>query len=259
MYLDISDGDWTSYEEYFHEFKWDGSAEYSFPGYEIRFIEAACRTEYDVHFSEMVAVFWYFHEARKVLQQELLKMEKARDDRKWKLIRALAEADIKEEIPWDLKIMWADHNGERSNMKEYFRGLFTAINPLLAASELWRIGLRRGAVLDERIGEIPMEGWRICVDRFCEKADTAHIEEMAGILDEVYMGMPDERYAYFKSCADVKLVQVAKEVAKTSEISRQEEMASIIATLEGKVKELIAAGMINEAEQVMEQIRRYAP
>ena len=201
----------------------------------------------------------------------------------------MAEADDTEHIPWDVRILWAERlsrmNGYNSivtdldslknsgntfdytkeAMRGYFRNMFASSNPLLVSPEIWRIGLNRGATLDERIHEIPLERWVSCVDSFADKVDGGFMKQIADIIDDVFLGMDDERYGYFmlKTMEPLKEYEQKKQIEEerrhlTQQEAIKAEMRQIIEKLEEKVEYLIFAGLNDEAEKVMKEIQKYS-
>ena len=319
MRIDIENGTWDSFEQYFDIISWDGSAHYEEKNYAMDLIWAATSGDYDDHISGMVSTFWQYPRTLGVVQNALLAWDpvighndvaaaKAREEfqrsaerdyaeniipdkktkkkvgksavgeihqesskqienRYWNIVRALAESDMEKGIPLDLLIIWDDHNGARGNMPSYFQRLFANTNPLLMDPLLWRIGIRRGAVLDERIREIAYATWQRYVIAFISESTQAEIMAMQHIMDDIYMGMPDDYYAFFRQQTDTVLAMARKAAEEAAErehqeqvtTAAQEEMKQIIGKLQSKVEELISAGMMDEAETVMKEIEKYAP
>lgn len=310
IYLGITMGDWSAFDRYFDSIKWGGNGGYDTAQYERNIFYAIFQKGYDEHLVHLVSVFWLQVNTRKMLQEVLQEgMEhgaaKSGDKAYWGLVHAIAEADIPQNTPWDVKVLWADYAAEKNGIRgalpmdmgtpqsgddrksakttnsggndqiskafgrdvlqEYFRRLFEIINPLLIDPKLWEIGLRRGAMLDERIKEIPMERWQACVEGFARDVDAEFALKMAGLLEEVYMGLPDEHYQYFLARTADMLAEAEETKRQTDEArkqqearaSAQKEMKEIIDALQGKVDELVSAGMIEEADEVLKEIQKY--
>ena len=236
---------------------------------------------YDFRLSTIIQVFWRFEPIRRAAQELILELDQGAEasapadpDTKisagltddgqedaaavyWNLVRAVAETDGLHPDPLDIRIIWDDHEGIREQMPDYFRRLFVAVNPLQVDPLLWRIGLRRGAVLDERIAEIPMERWQACVEEYVHQTSLEHIRRMAEIMDDVYLGMADERYEYFRMRTDGALRQADEKQKYGIQESARTEMKQIIDSLQKKVDELVSAGMIEEADSLLMEIQKY--
>ena len=248
---DIELGRWDSFEEYFDRLKFDGSAEYPAGLYEQRLLESMGKTDYNPRFAEMISVFWREGVSRKIVQERLLALTSEKGDPYWNLVRAIVEADTSASAkPLDIRIIWDDHEGIRENMPGYFRQLFSLTNPFFVDPMLWEIGLRRGAVLDERIAEVPAGKWNGWVDEYVAEAGDEQIRRMREIMDDIYIGTDDERHAYFR-------VKSQEKLAAQSRREAQDEMRQIIYTLQKKVDDLVSAGMIEEADKVLQEIQKY--
>ena len=222
---------------------------------------AALRNEYHAQMAHMAAAMWQNDTLREQLKKTLVTLEGTSPDEYWRLVRAIAEADIEKGQPLDIRIVWDHHENRRNTMPAHYRDLFRSVNPLMLSEKLWRIGLRGGAVLDERIREIPYDRWQRYVTEFVSNSHAIVIRQMADILDEVYMGMPDEYYSFYRQQA-VRALAVAEDAKKQSEIKQQNnaaqsEMKQLIDKLQQKVEELISAGMMDEAETVMKEIGKF--
>ena len=236
--------------------------------------------------SDMVSVYWSGNASQNVVQEFLLGLDKERtqeidsndeeirsaqaaESKYWFLVRAVAEMDVKKGIPLDLIIIWDDHKGLRENMPSYFSRVFSNMNPLLLDEKLWRIGIRRGAALDDRIREIPMDTWQRYVIEFISENTPAGIRSMSKIMDEVYFGTKDPWYDYFfKQSNQVLLMaeqftiqrkaeQRANEKQKELQMEISSEMNDIIAKLENKVDDLVGQGLLEEADMVLKEIQKY--
>ena len=239
------------------------------------YLDAVVQTDLDNEetFGEMVRVLWSDDDSREEVQGRLLEWRTTEEKKAayWWLVRALANADELTPDPIDVRIIWDDHEGRREQMPSVFRKLFAAVNPLLIDPMLWEIGMRRGAALDERIAELPMEHWQAYVDEFSKESGENLLLQMQDVLADVYVGMGDERYAYFQvktnealqEFRDAAIRKEAEErVAEKREKQQREnadEMKQLIAALEKKVDDLVAAGMIDEADKVLREIQKYAP
>ena len=263
--MDIEEGSWESFDKYYQDIDWADPASDSGGMYVIALINAAAAKTYDRHFSELVKALWAADASRTIVQQLLVSAKDIGGVMYWNLVHAIAEAGDISPNPVDIKIIWADHQGRRDKMPEYFDLIFASANPLMIDPMLWRIGLRRGAVLDEKIGRMPMERWQACVNECVDTAVVEHVKQMSEIMDDLYVGMPDERYGYWQFRASEK-VQKAKEQEQAAEEERkraeqqaaaQTEMKQIIAALEKKVDELVAGGMIEEADKLLQEIQKY--
>ena len=262
--LDLLDGRWDSFDEYFDWFQWDGSAEYPIEECERAIVDAASKVEYDERFSKLAGVLWSNLNSRNILQKDLYERTETNDETRWNIIRAVLEADTIEKKPLDLKIVWDDHVGLREYMPIYYNKLFTATNPLLLDELLWRIGMRRGASLDKRIGEIPIEQWEQYVVEFISSSNLSKIDHMAKILEDVYLGSVDKHYAFFMKQIDTihKMTmrsrqQESDETRNQEKLANQTEMKQIIETLESKVDDLVGAGKLDEANMVLQEIEKY--
>ncbi len=261
---DLSVGSWSAFDEYFDQMKWDGSAEYPVAEAAADFLRLLIDWDDVPKLAHMAGTFWNAGGMlRQLISQKILDLEKANDDRRWRLIEAVLASDLIENKPVDLVIVWDDHEGHRENMPAHFRQLFVMANPLVLDAKLWEIGLRRGAVLDERIAEIPFERWKICVDECMKDMNIEHIRKMSELMDEAYLGSVDEHYQYYKvkakerSFHELEIEKEANELRQKAKI--QTEMKHLIEAMQEKVEELIAAGMMDEAEEVMREIAKYTP
>lgn len=228
----------------------------------------------------------------------------AGDPAYWNLVRAVAEADTGKDAAWDVRILWTDHAAEvngirgllpqegdtggktagnanpsddgngkaavpvagRNTFQGYFSSLFMVMNPLLVSPEIWKIGLRRGALLDGRIREIPFDRWKGCVEGFVQTVtDPQFALDMAAVLEDVYLGLPDEHYHYFMARTEDMLAEAETRLRQRAEAQQQKEtrdaaqkeMRQIIDALQKKVEELVSAGMIEEADKVLQEIQKY--
>ena len=77
-------------------------------------------------------------------------------------------------------------------------------------------------------------------------------------MDEVYLGMSDDHYIYFRRRANERL-EAENEMLRKQEAdaAAKVEMKSIIQSLEKKVDDLVGAGMLDEANMVLEEIQKY--
>ena len=219
--------------------------------------------------SQNIEWLWSQDSLRGFVQNRLLQLEQndAEDDSStyWKLVHAIITSDTKGHLPLDLMIIWDDHEGLRNDMPAYFNRLFLSTNPLMLDTRFWEIGLRRGAVLDERIKEIPLAKWKEYVIEFISNSNYPTIMKMAGILDEIYLGMPDEYYTFYRTQAaaieqlkaenDNKLAEEKKR--QQNEQAAKTEMAQIIAALEKNVDDLVGQGLLEEADMVLQEIQKY--
>ena len=90
---------------------------------------------------------------------------------------------------------------------------------------------------------------------------------MYQLMDEIYLGMPDEHYAFFRAQVDAikQLIEendrkLAEEQKKhQAENAVKNEMRDILSALEKKVDTLVSAGMIEEADMVLKEIQKYTP
>ncbi|MBR1633871.1 MAG: glycosyltransferase [Lachnospiraceae bacterium] len=259
VYLGIRDGEWDGYDAFFSRLPWDEMKTYGLDRYELDILRDASAADYDERFAEIIGTFWKLPEARKVVKQEFVRMEAEGDENRWHIVQALDAASLTSAKPLDLLIMWEDHEERREKMPEYFTQLFRSANPFLVDPRLWKIGLRRGAVLDERIREIPFPRWCSLVDDFVGHADREALSEMVSLLDDIYMGFADERYDYFRVQAAQKLQEMDRQEEQKEQQLIQDEMQKLIDGLGRKVEELIAAGMTDEAEKVLAEIRKFSP
>ena len=260
---EISDGKWEAFEKYFDCLPWDSRVSYDKNGFARRLLEAACSIEFDPHFAHLARILWEMPDTQKIYQDYLRELTDAGDEKRFSLIRAVIESGAKGGKPLDLLIAWDDHKGNREHMPTYFSQLFQITNPLNLEILLWKIGLRRGALLDKCIAEVPLARWSEMIDDFLSNMTDEHICKIADIMDEVYLGMPDNHYNMFLAKTNVRIREIhGKEELKFQEIQKQEakeKMRHLIDEMQKKVEELIAAGMLDEAEQVMKEIRKYAP
>lgn len=262
IYLELNDGEWEAFDKYFSGLRWGAGVPYAWREFEREILSAACKADYDPRFAEMAGTLWNIPDAQKVLQDYLREITEAGDEDRFKLIRAILESDAPGGKPLDLVIAWEDHEGRRENMVSNYRQLFAMANPLTLDPLLWEIGLRRGAVLDERIREIPFDRWRTCVDECVRDMSIEHIRRMADLVDEAYLGSGDEYCRYFWVKAGERMDGVEEEMRAAAEAQQieeqkqaaQAEMKQLIGQLETKVEELIAAGLMDEAERVMGEI-----
>ena len=215
--------------------------------------------------SQMAGAFWEHSEARKSVQDFLMAWDSDTENEKkyWLLVRAVVKAEIKSGIPLDLYIIWDDHLGKRENMPSYFRRLFANTNPLLLDMKIWQIGMRRGAVLEERIREIPFGQWQKYVIDFISGSTIPTIKQMNETMIYIYMGFLDEYYAFYLQHTNQVLAMatdaVRQEEANRKNAAEADEMQILIDRLQQKVEELISAGMMDEAEMVMKEIEKYVP
>ena len=154
------------------------------------YLDAVVQTDLDNEetFGEMVRVLWSDDDSREEVQGRLLEWRTTEEKKAayWWLVRALANADELTPDPIDVRIIWDDHEGRREQMPSVFRKLFAAVNPLLIDPMLWEIGMRRGAALDERIAELPMEHWQAYVDEFSKESGENLLLQMQDVLADVY-------------------------------------------------------------------------
>ena len=287
--IDLNEGNWDAFDRYFDEVEW-GSMQFDPGRYVKKFLLLSFGQNYDDRLARMVCVFWKTDALRRIVQtflrdgasQGAMELGNAGY---WNLMRAVAEADVDEHIPWDVKIFWEDHKlsvyrrqeqagsdglgnsivkDTRNRIRDLYTKMYEHNNPLILDPRLWKIGMRDGAVLDERIREIPFEQWQVCVDRFTEKVDVGFAKEMWDIMEDVYLGAEDEWCGYFRLKTAEKILAGENELRKKKEQESRErqsavetEMREIIEKLEKKVEELIAAGMMDEAEKVMKEIQKY--
>ncbi len=143
-------------------------------------------------------------------------------------------------------------------MPAYYKKFFTLTNPLVMDTLFLEIGLRRGAVLDQRIAEIPTAKWETYVNDCIEELSSDHLKRLSEIMDEVYLGMSDDHYIYFRRRANERL-EAENEMLRKQEAdaAAKVEMKSIIQSLEKKVDDLVGAGMLDEANMVLEEIQKY--
>ena len=188
---------------YFLTATWDGPVYGLMADAYMRLEAARTDSGRDGRFAERAREFWRREPERGMLQEFLLAWQTEKEETAnaayWRLTEALATADGLSPEPLDIKIVWDDHEGVRGHMPDYFRRLFAATNPLMVDPLLWRIGMRRGAVLDDRIRELPAGRWRAYVDECARTAASAHMRQMLSVMDDVYLGLGDERYGYFQS------------------------------------------------------------
>ena len=299
--MDIEDGNWESFERYFKDYVWDGTEKYNEVDFEASYNKqmAAMVADFWKYPNTQTVIqtallAWdptignndasaakaraEMSTNRDVLGASVTdtKLSGQNDEKKPKdeyesfdviemryenLIHAIIDADIKKGIPLDLYIIWDDMNDTSKNMVSYFRRLYQNTNPLLLDNKLWEIGTRRGAVLDDRIREIPFSTWQNYVIQFISDSTIADLNRMTYTLDQVYMGFPDEYYMFYRQQVD-KVLSMAEEAKRMSEIEQkngavQSEMQQILDKLQAKVEELISAGMLDEAEKVMAEIKKY--
>ena len=264
MYVDLelADGNWEAIDAYFSLIRWEDGLPYDWRMLERQLLSEACALAYDPRFAVMVKTFWEKPGTQNALQNYLRELTNAGSES-----RFILESDAQGGKPLDLMIAWEDHEGRRENMVTHYRQLFSIANPLTLDPMLWEVGLRRGAVLDERIAEIPPDRWKACVDECMRDMTGDHIHRMAELMDEVYLGMPDEYCRYFQMKMNERLrteeaaEQAALEREKQEQVTTatQAEMQQIIDALQQKVVDLIDAGLTDEAEKVLEEIKKYSP
>ena len=85
---------------------------------------------------------------------------------------------------------------------------------------------------------------------------------MISVMDEIYVGMGDDYYAYFIARAEQRLnelenARLAEENKKEQLAKNREEMKHIIESLEKKVDDLVSAEMLDEADIVLQKIQKY--
>ena len=292
--IGIQEGEWDPFDKYFDTISWAGSDGHKTDQYEHNIFYMVFRDGYSKHLCHLVNIFWNYDSTRKLLQKTVSDgmiqgAAKAGDPLYWGLIQAIAEVDSQDHIPWDIKILWANRAAERfdkggdeskekyqdfdprsstyrKRMQSYFSNLFDITNPLLIDPEIWRIGLKRGALLDSRIAEIPMDRWQALVGNFVQEVDPVFASQIGDILEEVYLGLPDDHYNYFMMAASdlLREGEAAKireeEARKKREVQQaaRAEMKMIIEKLEYKVDELVAGGMIDEADRVLQEIQKFS-
>ena len=182
MYIEAKDGRWDAVDRYFDKAEWSDGLLYDFRGYEDKLLEVIETTEYDEHHARMLETFWKEGEARGVVQEHLGRLRGTDEDKYWKLVRAMMEAELPEPVPYDLKILWADRNGEDADFTELYRGMFGAINPLLLDPSLWKLANEKDVPLGELIAEVPFPKWRRYADYFAENAPS---ETLQAVYDEI--------------------------------------------------------------------------
>ena len=243
--IDLNEGKWDAFDRYFDAVEW-GSMQFDPGRYVKKFLLLSFGQNYDERLVRMVCVFWKTDALRRIVQtflrdgasQGAMELGNAGY---WNLMRAVAEAEVDEHIPWDVKIFWEDHelsvyrrqgrevteslgNTVIEDARERIKCLYTKMyehnNPLILDPRLWEIGMRDGAVLDERIREIPFEQWQVCVDRFVDRVDAGFAKTMWDIMEEVYLGTTDDRYDYFK-------VKTAEKLYRAEQEKQAEEKAAI--------------------------------
>lgn len=169
MYIEMQEGKFDAFDKYFDKAKWTEDSEYDFRGYEDKFLEVLEESEYDPRFSHMVETFWKDPTARGMVQDHLQKLSGKGGEKYWRLVRALMEADLCEPIPWDLKILWADHNNDESaDFHDMYEKLFSKINPLMLGDKIWELAKKRQIDIAGLIEALPFGGWRKGVEFFGE-------------------------------------------------------------------------------------------
>ena len=267
--IDITNGDWTNVSNSMQQVEWENTA-YPIEKYVRKLLKTAAAVGYNDHFSDMISILWSYDKARESIQELLIEMDDKglsipEQSHYWNLLHAIYDADISKGLPLDLIIIWEDHEGMCDNMSAYFSRLFAAMNPLFLDPKLWRIGLRRGGQLYDQIRAIPIVQWEKYVIEFISGNLPANIRGMSDLIDEVFLGLPDAHYLDFRKQADKVLemaeaakrqAEEAKKLAESQKATRTE-MNQIIEALEKKVDDLVAAGMLEEAEMVLKEIQKY--
>ena len=263
--MDLEDRKWDAWNNYFKQIEWVDSDHFQFEHIERTILEKVCFMEFDERISETVKTFWLSSiTSRKILQRTILNMTAVNDENRWNLIHALAEANLVDEVPWDIKIIWDDHIGKRENMQKYFTEMFQKLNPLWIDISIWEAGVRRGAIIDDRISEIPMERWKLCVEDYLSSASSEDMKKKGQLLDNIYLGTGGAHYEYYRfrtaqrlqELTDARMKEAAKEKS-LQEKAIQHEMSQLLNSLEKKVDELVAAGLLDEAEKVVQEIEKY--
>lgn len=118
--------------------------------------------------------------------------------------------------------------------------------------------LFRESVFEERWDELPDEAVVACrLEKLLALDDRRYKEILSGLRELI--GMWPECDGVLRRFSHVYGEAVKQEMDRKSRDGAVGEMQQIIHALQGKVDELVSAGMIDEAQEVLEQIERFMP
>ena len=221
MYLEMRDGRFGSFDKYFDKAEWSDELRYDFRGYELKLLEIVEGSEYNARFSHMLQTFWKGSKARSVLQDRLAELGKEKGEPYWRLVEAVIKAEVSDPTPYEVDILWCDHQDAPVDYSERYCGLIKEGNPFSMDSSLWIIANKRKVPLSEILDRMPFPKWRKCVDQFVEKASLEAIRNITEQYDMQKDTGSDHRYYYLK-CVLTCMVEKQSDLWEAS-VSRGED------------------------------------
>ena len=166
IFCETLENKWDIFDRYFKRLRWDDRSPYDFRDCEGKILTAFAEVDYDPHFARIAEVFWSGSRARHVYRIALKGFSAKEQGRRWNLVHALDEAELKTPIPWDMKILWADHVDDDVDYEKMYLSYFTQSNPLETEQDLWEIAKKHTVEPKQVIAKMDFPIWRRCVEHY---------------------------------------------------------------------------------------------
>ncbi len=211
IHLDIKAGDWSSFEQYFDRLRWTDGAPYDFRAFARQFVIQMTQTEYDEHFVTMAKTLWASKPVREIITNVLQETAGIKDMGYWRVVRIFSDKKIQDPIPWDIRILQADHTkNEDFDYSMHYRELFQLINPFLMDKDLWSIAADHSIDLPSIIKEVPFSKWQRNVDYYLDHSAPDVQMYLLSFLESLPMGREEHLLYFTKGTREAILVDQAK-------------------------------------------------
>ncbi len=210
-------GDTSILKKYFHKFNWGGIL-MLYQHFTHDMIYALSELPYDEEIPPLIEIMakrpGYTHLWNAIQElEEAGKDSEEQEEKFYRIAHIFMNVDAPYYYVWYLKILYAEHTGEKQELPYYFERLIGCVADVFQLNEkILEIGEKNQIALWGEFAKIPFDNWKIGVDSFFENSVYSKKIKMEEFAERIKPAEMTEkmtvRYEYFSiKAAEAKVVQ----------------------------------------------------